>query len=324
MSDAFFIDLGIPVPHHNLGVGSCSHAQQTALIMQRFEPICVDTDPDVVLVYGDVNSTVAAALVAAKLGVNVGHVEAGLRSRDWSMPEEVNRVVTDRVSNILFTPSRDASANLLREGIAGERIHFVGNVMIDSLVYALPRAKVLKVGESLGVGPAGYGVVTLHRPSNVDHSQTLLELLETLRELAEDLPVIFPVHPRTRDRISDVAFSVNGANLKMIQPLGYLEMLSLVRSAALVITDSGGLQEETSFLGVPCITVRPNTERPITCTNGTNSLVDPTRDSILGAVRRKLENGVTQSNSIELWDGVASARIVDVLVNDSNTATGCG
>ena len=317
MSDSFFDDLGIPAPHHDLGVGSGSHAQQTAAIMQRFELLCTCIRPDVVLVYGDVNSTLAAALVAAKLGSNVGHVEAGLRSRDWTMPEEINRVVTDRLSDFLFTPSRDAVANLEAEGIPDERIHFVGNIMIDSLIYALPRALELNAPAAHGLADRDYVIVTLHRPSNVDDPVQLRALLETLAALSRERSVVFPMHPRTRARMDGFRPEHEGAgDLRLLKPLAYLEMLSLVASAGLVITDSGGLQEETSYLGVPCITLRPNTERPITCTEGTNQLVAPMREPLLEAAleapRRRVEGGV----KIERWDGRTAGRVLDVLLHD--------
>lgn len=312
MSDAFFRDLGLPCPDANLEVGSGSHAQQTAVIMQRFEPLATALHPDVVLVYGDVNSTVAAALVAAKLGIRVGHVEAGLRSRDWSMPEEINRVVTDRLAELLFVPSRDAVDNLLAEGIPEERIHFVGNIMIDSLIRALPSARQLNAPQRQGVQDRGYVVATLHRPSNVDDAATLRELLEALVTLSVERPVLFPVHPRTRDRISHLAPPSLG-DLRLLEPLPYTEMLSLVVSAGLVITDSGGLQEETSFLGVPCLTVRFNTERPVTITTGTNRLVPPRREAILRAARVAQDIGRSPAPAIERWDGRAAERIAAVL-----------
>ncbi len=284
MSDTFFAELGIPRPDHNLDVGSGSHAAQTALIMQRFEPVLLGARPDAVLVYGDVNSTVAAALVAAKLGIKVAHVEAGLRSRDWTMPEEINRVVTDRLADWLLIPSRDAAANLRAEGVPADRVHLVGNVMIDSLVTSLPKAREVRAPERLGVAGRPYVLVTLHRPNNVDAPATLRELLDTLGELAAKVPVVFPVHPRTRARIADMGWQPPaGAALQLRDPIPYLETLSLVDRAALVVTDSGGLQEETSYLGVPCLTVRPSTERPITCTEGTNRLVKAERTAILEA-----------------------------------------
>ena len=314
MSDSFFDDLGIPDPHHNLGVGSGSHAWQTGAIMQAFEPVCLEVKPDVVLVYGDINSTVAAALVAAKLGIKVGHVEAGLRSRDWGMPEEINRVVTDRLSDLLFTPSPDGDENLKAEGVTAERIHFVGNIMIDSLVYALPRARELCTVAERGLTHGQFTVVTLHRPSNVDDPTSLTDLMDALGQLSKESPVIFPVHPRTRERLDAAAWTPEkSADLRLIEPVGYLEMLSLVDSAGLVVTDSGGLQEETSYLGVPCITVRPNTERPITCTEGTNQLVSPSGSAILEAAERAPERRMEGGAKIDKWDGKTAERVVEVL-----------
>jgi UDP-N-acetylglucosamine 2-epimerase (non-hydrolysing) len=319
MSDAFFEELGIPRPDHNLEVGSGTHAAQTALIMQRFEPVCVDTRPDAVLVYGDVNSTVAAALVAAKLGFKVAHVEAGLRSRDWTMPEEINRVVTDRLADFLFTPSRDAVVNLRAEGVPAERIHLVGNIMIDTLVGLLPRARAAAAAERLGVSGRPYVFVTLHRPNNVDAAAPLRELLDTLAELAGTVPVLFPVHPRTRSRIAGIGWAPPaGSALQLLDPLPYVETLSLVDRAGLVITDSGGLQEETSYLGVPCLTVRPSTERPITCTEGTNRLVRAERGVILAAARAALGGDRTAARPIELWDGRTAERILGVLLGEAS------
>ena len=311
MSDAFFRDLGIPRPDHNLEVGSGTHAQQTAAILERLEPIVLDLDPDLVLVYGDVNSTVAAALVAAKLGVRVGHVEAGLRSRDWTMPEEINRVVSDRLSDLLFAPSRDAVDNLRGEGVPADRIHFVGNIMIDALLTALPVARALDAAARHGVAGHDYVVVTLHRPANVDDPATLAELMAALEAIAGERPVLFPVHPRTRERLKDAR---PARELRLLEPLPYLEMLSLVHGASLVITDSGGLQEETSFLGIPCLTVRPNTERPVTCTQGTNRLVAPRRDAILAAARDGRSRRPPVPPEIERWDGKTAERIAAVIL----------
>ena len=316
MSASFFDDLGIPEPDHNLGVGSASHAQQTAAIMQRIEPVLEETRPDITIVYGDVNSTVAAALVAAKLGIRVAHVEAGLRSRDWTMPEEINRVVTDRLSDLLFTPSRDGNDNLGAEGVPPERIHFVGNIMIDSLVHALPGARALNAPSRHAVSGVPYAVVTLHRPSNVDGAEALAGLFRALDAIGCDVPVIFPVHPRTRARIEAAGLRPSpGSDLRLLEPIGYLEMLGLVERAALVITDSGGLQEETSYLGVPCLTVRPNTERPVTCRQGTNRLVLPNGDALMAASREALQSGPRESAGIERWDGKAADRIVAVLLD---------
>ena len=312
MSEVFLTGLDIPHPDYNLLVGSASHAQQTATIMQRFEPVCLERHPDVVLVYGDVNSTVAAALVAAKLGIRVGHVEAGLRSRDWSMPEEVNRVVTDRLSDLLFIPSRDAGDNLRAEGTPAERIHFVGNIMIDSLAAILAQQPQLN-GKARERAGGSYVVVTLHRPSNVDDPATLQGLLEGLADLAEERRVVFPVHPRTRARIEALHWQPRSAQFALVDPLSYADMLSLVMGSDLVITDSGGLQEETSFLGIPCLTVRPNTERPITCVEGTNRLVGPGGDALRQAAREVWGRRRNPPARIERWDGKAAERIAAVL-----------
>ena len=321
MSATFFEELWLPAPDHHLGVGSGSHAVQTAAVLERLEPVLEANRPDVVLVYGDVNSTFAAALVAAKLGIRVGHVEAGLRSRDWTMPEEINRVLADRLSGLLFVPSRDAIDNLRAEGVPDDRIHFVGNVMIDSLCWALERARERDPAARHGLSGTPYVVVTLHRPANVDDPCTLRELVDSLSCLSEAGPVLFPVHPRTRKNLH--ALRLGGGrgagvhpNLRLVEPLGYLDMLGLVAGAALVITDSGGLQEETTYLGVPCLTVRPNTERPVTCVHGTNRLVPPRRDVILAAARRALERPSLARPVIERWDGRAAERIVRVVCDD--------
>lgn len=324
MSDAFFRDLDLPAPDYNLEVGSGTHSQQTATAMQRLEPVCAEVRPELVLVYGDVNSTLAAALVAAKLGIPVGHVEAGLRSRDFSMPEEVNRVLTDRVSQSLFAPSRDAIDNLLLEGVPPERIHLVGNVMIDSLITALPQALQVDLAERYGVCRGRYALVTLHRPGNVDDPATLGELRAALRDVSGELPVLFPVHPRTRQRLTTcdarpAASNGGGDRLRLLDPLPYVDMLALVMSAAVVITDSGGLQEETTYLGVPCLTVRPNTERPITCLLGTNRLVPARRDAIVAAVRdvRAPPRGPAR---IPGWDGLAAERIAALVLGEPGPA----
>lgn len=316
MSAVFFQQLEMPDPDCNLGVGSSSHAQQTAAVMLAFEPVLLERKPDLVLVYGDVNSTVAAALVCSKLGVQVGHVEAGLRSHDRSMPEEINRLLTDQLSDLLFTPSADGDENLLREGIDAAKIHFVGNVMIDTLVRLLPRAEAhFPPGVS-----TPYALVTLHRPSNVDDLPWLRELLATLADLSGHLHVIFPVHPRTRQRLDDLG-SVHGASarLRLLEPLPYFEFLALQQRAALVITDSGGIQEETTFLGVPCLTVRENTERPITVTQGTNQLVGRNmprlREAAAEILRQDLSRGrEANSRRVPLWDGHAAERIAEVIL----------
>jgi len=318
LSDALFEQLWIPAPDHDLGVGSGSHAQQTAAVIERLEPILLNLRPDVVLVYGDVTSTLAAALVAAKLQLRVGHVEAGLRSRDWTMPEEINRVVTDRLSDLLFLPSRDAAENLTAEGMPAERMQFVGNVMIDTLCWALPHARQRDAPARFDVGGCPYAVVTLHRPANVDDPTVLRELLGALTRLAARVPVLFPVHARMRSRIQETGLRGSGdGGPRLLEPLGYLDMLSLVAGAALVVTDSGGLQEETSFLGVPCLTVRPMTERPITCTHGTNRLVMPRRGPVLAAAERALARRSPARPVIERWDGQAAERIARVVCDNA-------
>jgi UDP-N-acetylglucosamine 2-epimerase (non-hydrolysing) len=310
MSDVFFQQLNIPQPDYNLGVGSASHAQQTAEIMVRLEKVILETKPDVVLVYGDVNSTVAAALVCAKLNVQIGHVEAGLRSFDRTMPEEINRMVTDRLADYLFTPSRDGDENLLREGTAAEKIHFVGNVMIDTLVRLLPRTDGLNVLETMGIAAEKYALVTLHRPSNVDSPEELHKIIGALNDIAKKIPVIFPVHPRTRQMMGDLQI---GPALQIVEPIGYLEFLSLQRKATVVITDSGGIQEESTFLGIPCLTVRENTERPVTVELGSNILVG--RDMVrLRAEVDLILSGRGKSGGIPpLWDGHTGSRIADIL-----------
>ena len=304
----------MPQPDFNLGVGSGTHAQQTAAVMQAFEPVILESKPDLVLVYGDVNSTLAAAVVCAKAGVRIGHVEAGLRSRDRSMPEEINRVLTDRLSDLLFTPSHDGDENLLSEGIDASKIHLVGNVMIDTLVRLLPQAN---SNPPEGVS-LPYAVVTLHRPSNVDDLPWLRDLLGTLSQLSSQLSVIFPVHPRTRQRLDDLGtdHSAN-ARLHLLEPLPYLEFMSLQRRAAMVITDSGGIQEETTFLGVPCLTVREDTERPITISLGTNQLVGRDLKKLRAAAKEILQRNpspVNHRNPVPHWDGHAAERIARVIV----------
>jgi UDP-N-acetylglucosamine 2-epimerase (non-hydrolysing) len=319
MSDSFFADLGLPDPDENLGVGSGSHAEQTAKIMLGFEPVLDRRRPDWVIVYGDVNSTVACALVAAKKGIRVAHVEAGLRSRDWSMPEEINRVVTDRLADLLLTPSRDADRNLAAEGVAPERVRFVGNVMVDTLLALLERARGLDMPSALGVAPGRYAVVTLHRPANVDRRETLGELVGALDDLARELPVCFAVHPRTRQRLTEFGLAPRNPGVRLLDPLGYLETIGLVDRAALVLTDSGGLQEETTVLGVPCLTARPNTERPITVEEGTNRLVAPDRAAIAAAAGTVLaahRNGGYRANRPERWDGQAGERVVAALLGE--------
>lgn len=310
MSDSFFEQLGIPRPDVNLEVGSASHAVQTAEIMRAFEPVLDVERPRAVLVVGDVNSTIACALVAAKKGVGVVHVEAGLRSYDRGMPEEINRVLTDQISDLLYTTERSALDNLKREGIAEERVHFAGNVMIDTLRAHLERATPAAI--TLAGKPArGYAVVTLHRPSNVDDPATLKSLLETLGFIARDLDIVFPIHPRTRGAAERHGLGglLTLPGIRLLPPQGYLEMLGLMRDAALVLTDSGGLQEETTALGVPCITVRENTERPITITDGTNTLTGPDPEKILPCFRDIQAHGGKRGRIPEYWDGHAAERI---------------
>jgi UDP-N-acetylglucosamine 2-epimerase (non-hydrolysing) len=308
MSDQFFDELGIPEPEVNLEVGSASHAVQTARIMERLEPVIAKERPDWVLVYGDVNSTVAAALVASKLGVRVAHVEAGLRSYDRTMPEEINRIVTDRLADLLLTPSRDAGETLRAEGEPDEEIEFVGNVMIDTLLRALPDARRSGFRNSLGLTGDPI-VVTLHRPSNVDEPDRLRDIATALRSLAETRPVVFPVHPRTRQRLE--ASGVDVGAVKLLEPISYMAMLDLVQGAYAVVTDSGGLQEETTALGVACFTLRPNTERPVTVTEGTNILVPDPRD--LARHVGALGNGRRAGRVPDGWDGRAAERIVEAL-----------
>ncbi|HKO18326.1 MAG TPA: UDP-N-acetylglucosamine 2-epimerase (non-hydrolyzing) [Acidobacteriaceae bacterium] len=312
MSDVFFETLQIPEPDESLNVGSGSHAQQTASIMSLFEPVVLKHAPDMVIVYGDVNSTVAAALVCAKLGVRVAHVESGLRSSDRSMPEEINRIVTDRLADLLFTPSTDGDENLLREGIAKEKIFFVGNVMIDTLIQFLPKAEEAfpKLRSELGLDR--YGLVTLHRPSNVDDEATFIPMLNVLEDLSRKVPLLFPVHPRTRNKWSE---RLSRSNLKIIDPVGYLDFLALQKHATAVITDSGGIQEETTYLGVPCFTLRHNTERPITITAGTNSLIGNDWELLKTKFEGALNTHQQVANRPPLWDGKASARIAEILCN---------
>ena len=308
LSGSFFDDLGIAPPDHNLEVGSGSHAVQTARIMERFEPVLVRERPDWLVVYGDVNSTMATALVAAKLGVRIAHVEAGLRSGDRAMPEEINRIVADRIADLLLTPSRDADETLRREGARPEQIVFVGNVMIDSLLHALPRARATGAARRLGAD-GSHVLVTLHRPSNVDDEARLRAILGALSAIGRQRRVLFPSHPRTAQRIATLGLPLDGVEL--IAPLPYHDMVDVMARAHAVITDSGGIQEETTALGVPCLTVRENTERPITITEGTNQLV---RDlaglpALVEAVRRP-----EHPPRPEGWDGCAGERIVQALV----------
>jgi UDP-N-acetylglucosamine 2-epimerase (non-hydrolysing) len=319
MSRVFFQDLRLPAPDYDLEVGSGSHAEQTARVMLTFDPVLKAEAPDLVVVVGDVNSTLAAALVSAKVRIPVAHVEAGLRSRDRSMPEELNRLVTDQLCDLLFTTSRDADANLAREGIPAERIHFVGNTMIDTLEAHLPRARQSDVLEKLRLAPYGYAVATLHRPSNVDDREDLEILARSLSRVAERLPVVFPIHARTRERLErtgilDTLRSTQG--LLLTEPLGYLDFLALLSQARLVLTDSGGVQEETTVLGVPCLTLRTSTERPVTISEGTNRLVDPDDEvAVAAAAEAALAAPAPGARRPERWDGHAGDRIVVVIAD---------
>jgi UDP-N-acetylglucosamine 2-epimerase (non-hydrolysing) len=323
MSDDFFRDLQLPQPDINLNIGSGSHAEQTARVMMAFEPVCLAQRPDWVVVVGDVNSTIACALTACKLGIRVAHVEAGLRSHDRSMPEEINRLCTDAIADLLFTTEPEAGQNLRREGVSAEKIHFVGNTMIDTLVRFLDAARARPLPDGMPEG--AFGVLTLHRPSNVDDRQTLSSLVETMARIACEIPLVFPIHPRTRARLAEfglLASLEEHPGLRLLDPLGYLAFVGLVARARMVLTDSGGIQEETTYLGVPCITLRSNTERPITCTAGTNMLVGNAPEAIRRAAAAVL-NGRAAGRSIpEKWDGQAGRRIVEVLLEQRTVAQG--
>ncbi len=322
LNDRLFADLELPAPDVNLGVGSGSHAVQTAEVMKRFEPVVLDAKPSCVIVVGDVNSTMACTLVASKLHIPVVHVEAGLRSFDRAMPEEINRVVTDQIADLLYTTERSAHDNLAREGIDPARAHFVGNLMIDSLQAALkkavaPATTLAREGAAAELlsDPAGFGVVTMHRPSNVDDPASLAALLDILIEVSQRLPLVWPIHPRTRANIDRLGLAGQLARARMacLPPQGYLEMVGLLSHARLALTDSGGVQEETTALGVPCLTMRPNTERPITVEHGTNTLVPRDRAVVLGLVDNILANGGKRGRAPELWDGQAAGRIASHL-----------
>ncbi len=317
MSDSFFVDLGMPKPDVHLNVGSGSHSVQTAKIMIAFEPVLLEHNPDWVLVVGDVNSTIACTLVASKLGIRVAHVEAGLRSGDRTMPEEINRILTDSISDLLLTPSPDGNENLKKEGIADEKVVLVGNVMIDSLLRNLKISESSIIREELNLTENEYAVLTLHRPSNVDDKETFSGLLEALLEISEKLPIIFPAHPRTRGKIEEFGCTekVKNSNIKLIEPLGYLDFMRLYSGARLVLTDSGGLQEETTALGIPCLTLRENTERPITIELGTNILVGTNPEKIKQNAFSILANKSKIDAKIPpLWDGKTAERICDALL----------
>ena len=319
MSDIFFRQLGLPEPDVYLGVGSGSHAEQTARVMTAFEEVVLDEDPDIVGVVGDVNSTVACSLVAAKCHVPVAHVEAGLRSGDRNMPEELNRIVTDQLAEFLFVTEPSGVEHLRAEGRPEEAIHFVGNVMIDSLVQFREKAQERSILDDLEVTAGEYILTTMHRPSNVDEKEPLAEVVSTLRQLVDQREVVFPVHPRTENQMKAHGFwekldSTPGIHL--LDPLGYLDFLRLMEEAAVVVTDSGGIQEETTFLQVPCLTIRPNTERPVTITQGTNELVSLDASTIVRRVGERIAEGVSDGQRPEKWDGRAAHRITSVLLND--------
>lgn len=316
MSQVFFDDLDLPRPDVYLGVGSGSHAEQTAKVMLAFEPVLLEQKPDIVVVVGDVNSTLACALVCSKLGVKVAHVEAGLRSFDRTMPEEINRVLTDQIAELLFTTEKSANENLLREGVAEDKIHFVGNVMIDSLLRHKERALALDVLNRYDLKPRGFALLTLHRPSNVDVPDVLMGIIDALEEIQTRLPIIFPAHPRTMRRVREFGLErkiARMSNLRVTKPLGYLEFLNLMTNARLVLTDSGGIQEETTILGIPCLTLRENTERPVTILQGTNTLVGSDPERIVTEAFNVLSGRAKVGRMPELWDGHASERIVGVL-----------
>lgn len=317
MSDLFFRELGIPEPDVNLEVGSGSHAKQTAEVMVRFEQVVLEHRPDAVLVVGDVNSTIACGLVAVKLGVKLVHVEAGLRSFDRGMPEEINRVLTDSISDLLFCTEQSGMDNLAREGVDPARCFLVGNCMVDTLLLNLEKARASDVLARLGLEPRGYAVVTLHRPSNVDDPHNLGRILDALTVVQNDQPVVFPVHPRTRKMMEQPALAAKVAampHLKLLEPQGYLDFVRLCDAARVVLTDSGGIQEETTIMGVPCLTLRENTERPVTCEVGTNLLVGGDPERILPAYRAVMDGRAGKGEAPPLWDGKAAQRIVPLLV----------
>lgn len=318
MSEVFFTELDLPRPDIYLGVGSGSHAMQTARIMMEFETCCLEHKPDLIVVGGDVNSTLAVALVASKLNIPVAHVESGLRSFDRTMPEEINRIVTDHLSDFLFTTEQSANENLRNEGIPAEKIHFVGNCMIDSLLSHFRKAIERCPWSTFGVTPNSYALVTLHRPANVDDSGTLLKLSSLLNTVASKIPMLFPVHPRTRKKIMDLDITFT-SNLVLCEPMSYLNFIGSMIASRFVLTDSGGIQEESSTLGVPCLTMRPNTERPVTVTMGSNRLLGTDGNMILPAVDEVLSGQWKVAERPPFWDGKAASRILDVLENSSGS-----
>jgi UDP-N-acetylglucosamine 2-epimerase (non-hydrolysing) len=316
MSDMFFRDLELPAPDVYLGIGSGSHAEQTAGVMLAFEKVCLANAPDLVIVVGDVNSTMACAIAAVKLNIPVVHVEAGLRSGDRSMPEEINRLITDSISDLLFTPSVEADENLLKEGCAAERIYRVGNIMVDSLEFIRPKVEYANTCGRLGINPKTYGLVTLHRPSNVDIKEVMEQIIIIFRKVSESMGIIFPLHPRTRKNLETfklLAALDDNAGITVLNPLGYIDFMNLMMNTKFVITDSGGIQEETTYLGIPCLTLRPNTERPITITEGTNELV--TLDNLEFKMMDAYSGRWKRGRIPELWDGMTALRIVDIIRN---------
>lgn len=314
MSKTFFVDLGMPQPDVYLGVGSGTHAEQTAAVMVKIEQFLSERKPDMLVVVGDVNSTIAASLAAAKLQVPVAHVEAGLRSNDRSMPEEINRILTDTIADFLFVTEQSGLDNLKNEGVAESRVYFVGNVMIDSLVEHLEKASGLPTLQEFGLAPHDYALMTLHRPSNVDNEQVLRQIFTALAGIQKDMPIIFPMHPRTRKMLN--TFGLDGdiramVHILITEPLGYLPFLRLMSQAKLVLTDSGGIQEETTFLKIPCLTMRENTERPVTVTLGTNQLVGMNPDNILAGYHAAMNGALADAQIPPLWDGMAAKRIVE-------------
>jgi UDP-N-acetylglucosamine 2-epimerase (non-hydrolysing) len=319
MSRLFFDELGIPKPDVNLEVGSGSHANQTAEIMKRFEPLVLEHKPDYVLVVGDVNSTIACGLVAVKLGVKLIHVEAGLRSFDHSMPEEINRILTDRISDLLFVTEQSGLDNLVKEGVDPAKVHIVGNVMIDTLLANRDKAEKSDILKRLALEQKKYGVITLHRPSNVDDESRFSQIVAAFEQITKEIKLVFPIHPRTKNNIKGMSLGKRidaMKNLLLTEPLGYLDFLCLTSNAAIVMTDSGGIQEETTILGVPCMTLRENTERPVTITEGTNRLVRLNTDDILKHYNNIKSSGFSTSGRIpKLWDGKAAKRIADVIAS---------
>ena len=313
MSKSFLRELQLPAPDRNLEVGSASHAVQTAKVMIGFEQVCLDEKPDLVVVAGDVNSTMAASLVAAKLMIPIAHLEAGLRSYDRSMPEEINRIVTDCLADLLLTPSTDGDENLIKEGVPREKIHFVGNIMIDTLMRHLPMATLDRIRDRVAVTDKGYGVLTLHRPSNVDDPAILRRILEAIAYVAEKMPVVFPVHPRTRQRLASFGVDDLLKNVMLTEPMGYIDFLSLSSHARIILSDSGGLQEESTALGTPCLTLRENTERPVTITHGTNQLVGTQTAAIIAGFDAAMEREHEPQRRPPLWDGQTAGRVAVIL-----------